>query len=81
MRVCCVCGPETNQVIKTVLMINVPIAVFCALSGATLIEEGMPYNIMFYVMLGLLLITNVLLVLTASTDPGIVPARNWAKCK
>jgi glycerol uptake facilitator-like aquaporin len=62
-------------------MINVPIAVFCGISGPALIEQGMPYNILFYVMLGLLVVTNILLTITASTDPGIVPARNWAKAK
>jgi palmitoyltransferase ZDHHC9/14/18 len=80
-RMCCVFGPETDQVIKTLLMLNVPIGVFLGLVADRFLAEESAYSTLYFAQIALLAVTNVLMMVTCTMDPGIVPARNWQKSK
>ena len=80
-RLCCFCGPETGNLIRTFLMLNIPLGVFFVWSYWVFLNAGSPYDILFYVQVGLLGLTNVLMLVTSGTDPGIIPGRNWTGCK
>lgn len=81
LKVLCVCGPESGQVLRTVLMINVPLIVFLILTFELIHSFGLAHRLLLYFQIILLFIVNIFLILTASTDPGIIPARNWSGSK
>jgi hypothetical protein len=62
-------------------MINLPLLIFLILTFDILEKSGSPNNIILYIQIILIFIVNIYLTLTASTDPGIIPARNWSGCK
>ena len=85
------CGPEVGKVVQTFLLINVPLLIFFGLTGPYLQEyfqRNQPQSVysiinlvILYICFALLPIINILLMMTASTDPGIIPARSWQNCK
>lgn len=80
-KMMCVCGPETGKVVKTVLMIDVPLIAFASLTYRFMMEQALVYQIMMYAHVALIPLVNYYLARTAATDPGIIPARSWQGCK
>jgi hypothetical protein len=62
-------------------MINLPLLIFLILTFDILNKSGSPNNIVLYIQIILIFIVNIYLTFTASTDPGIIPARNWSGSK
>lgn len=58
---------------------NVPIGIFLGLCADLFLSQGGPYASLYCAQIALLVITDFMFLVTAGTDPGIVPARNWEK--
>ena len=43
LKTMCVCGPETGKVVKTVLMINIPLIAFVSLTYGFMMEQALVY--------------------------------------
>ncbi|KAL8134466.1 protein S-acyltransferase 8 [Apium graveolens] len=69
-------GPDARSVMATILMITVPVILFCALVGRHLRHEFSQHNAGYAIPVVAVVFTIyvlVLLLLTSARDPGIVP--------
>ena len=66
-KMMCVCGPETGKVVKTVLMVDVPLIAFVALTYRFMMEQALVYQIMMWVNVALIPVVNYYLARTAAT--------------
>jgi palmitoyltransferase ZDHHC9/14/18 len=84
LQLLCTCGPESKKVAMTLLLMNVPLVLFDILTYKFFYEQGQQNAIWkFLIDLHIILIpiVNLFYTITASTDPGIIPARTWQNCK
>ncbi|KMZ64322.1 Protein S-acyltransferase 8 [Zostera marina] len=69
-------GPDAKSVLLTVLLVLVPVIIFCVFVARHLFHEFSSYNSGYAVLLVTILFTVIvlfLLLLTSARDPGIVP--------
>lgn len=69
-------GPDARSLIVTILLIAVPVIIFCAFVARNLVHEFKSYNAGYAVLVVAIVFTIyvlVLLFLTSSRDPGIIP--------
>ncbi|XP_078434571.1 DHHC-type zinc finger family protein [Wolffia australiana] len=72
----CIFGPDAKSVLMTVLLIVVPVIIFCVFVARHLLHRFSSYNAGYAVLLLTIAFTVyvlVLLLLTSSRDPGIIP--------
>ncbi|KAJ9675536.1 hypothetical protein PVL29_024458 [Vitis rotundifolia] len=72
-------GPDAKSLLVTLLLIIVPVTIFCALVARHLRHEFSPYNAGYAVLVAAIAFTIyvlLLLFLTSARDPGIIP-RNF----
>ena len=87
LRVLMTCGPQSGKVTLTFLLTNVPLIAFIILTFNFFYNEAYEYshNIIWRILIlchvALVMLTNIFFFAAASTDPGIIPARNWTSCK
>ncbi|CBI18231.3 hypothetical protein VitviT2T_028458 [Vitis vinifera] len=69
-------GPDAKSLLVTLLLIIVPVTIFCALVARHLRHEFSPYNAGYAVLVAAIAFTIyvlLLLFLTSARDPGIIP--------
>lgn len=69
-------GPDARSLLITLLLIIVPVVIFCVFVARHLRHEFSPYNVgyaIFAVAVAFTVYVLVLLLLTSARDPGIVP--------
>ncbi|KAL0556096.1 hypothetical protein IC582_004604 [Cucumis melo] len=69
-------GPDARSLIVTISLITLPVIIFCAFVARNLVHEFKPYNAGYAVLVVAIVFTIhvlVLLFLTSSRDPGIIP--------
>ncbi|KAJ4715480.1 S-acyltransferase [Melia azedarach] len=69
-------GPDAKSLVVTLLLLLVPIVIFCTHVARNLLHEVSSYNASYAILLVAILLTVyvlVLLFLTSARDPGIVP--------
>lgn len=87
MRVKMTCGPQSGRVALTFVLMNVPLVAFTTLTSGFFYNDvynltgNVFWRILIYSQIFLIVLTNFLFVVVSSTDPGIIPARNWTSCK
>ncbi|XP_015577975.1 protein S-acyltransferase 8 [Ricinus communis] len=69
-------GPDARSLIVTLLLIIVPVVIFCVFVARHLLHEFSPYNAGYAILVVAIVFTIyvlVLLFLTSARDPGIIP--------
>ena len=87
LQVLMTCGPESGKVALTFMLMNVPLIMFLVLTFNFFYKDAYNFShndiwrILIFCHAGLIVLTNIFFFVAASTDPGIIPARNWTSCK
>ena len=87
LKVLMTCGPEIMKAVGTFFLTNIPLISFALYThnffwnDAYNLNNNNFWRILISIQIMLIPVVNVLFVLAAATDPGIIPARNWTNSK
>lgn len=85
MKVAWACGPEYGKVALTLVLMNIPLFTFQYFSFDYFffvlpeVTENNVHKGLIIAHIILAAIANLFFVVSASTDPGIIPARSWQR--